>query len=590
MLPVYQAGEALRYVTEQGWQHRNSGDELCLKNCPFCGRADWRFFINNTTGLFKCHHASCDEKGNFYLLKRGMGDLDPAVRPLKLTPPAPAKKPRPLADIAKYEAALAQDQDGLRYLVERGLTIDTAQAWHLGLKQDENGVKWLMIPYVVGGQIVDVKYRSLPPAPKAYRRLGGESILFGGHELLPTKGHATLYLVEGELDALTLWQRGYRPVVSTTTGAGGFKPEWYDAIKAFDPETIIVCYDNDPAGQKGAANLIKKFDDRRVLNVELADAKDVNEFFTKHDNKDFDDLIIGAQPTEVENVYSCRSVLNDLETQLFLGSEAFEGVQSQFTDINDMIAGGYWNGQLVTLSGTSGTGKTSFVLQELHRFATQGIPSYLLCLEMPRMMIMRKLIEHRFNIPMLKLTLENVQNCRRYLEPLPLYFGDSIGDLDDVERTIRAAVKRYDLKILAFDNLNYFVRSTDRVTQEIARVTKRMKELAVDLNIPIIMIAQPRKFDDDTRIMTMNDLKDSVAVAQDSDTVILLYRRKRKTDAKDVGKSGAAFQGNQSPYTLVRVDKARYAAGGETYLYFSGDISTFRPLTPEEKDAMTNHG
>jgi replicative DNA helicase len=257
-----------------------------------------------------------------------------------------------------------------------------------------------------------------------------------------------------------------------------------------------------------------------------------------------------------------------------------------FSDVNAMISGGYWNGQLVTISGTSGTGKTSFVLQELLKMAQDGNPTYLLCLEMPVEMMLRKIISKEYGIPYLKIQQEHVQRYRPALKKLPFWMGSQGSNLDEVEKTIRQAVKRYDLKCFAFDNLNYFVRSTDNVTQEISRVTKRMKEIAVDLHIPILLIAQPRKFDDENRMMTMNDLKDASAVAQDSDSIILLYRRRIKTDVKDFGKEAAGFQGNQSPYTLLRVDKARYSTGGETYLYFDGERSTYREVTPGEMSSM----
>ena len=86
-------------------------------------------------------------------------------------------------------------------------------------------------------------------------------------------------------------------------------------------------------------------------------------------------------------------------------------------------------------------------------------------------------------------------------------------------------------------------------------------------------------------MMIGSDLKDSSALEQDSDTIMLLHRARVKTEVKDVGKS-AGFMGNRSPYCLVRVDKARYAAGGECLMHFDGARSTFRELTLGEREAM----
>jgi twinkle protein len=314
----------------------------------------WRTYINDESGLFKCHHGKCGAVGNFYTLRKHLGDL-PAADPY--VPVAVAKK-RHTAELLSFEVALEVDEDAKSYLASREIDMATAKAWHFGVKTDEHGVKWLMIPYLVNDVVGDIKYRSLPPAPKQFHRLkGGDSILFGGHQLADAQGRSTLYLVEGELDCVTLWQHGYWPAVSTTTGAGSFKVAWYDAIVAFDPKEIVICYDSDTAGQKGAEALLKKFEDRIVKNIVLPEAKDANEYFTTHSNADFDALLAAARPPELENAKSMTTVLNMLQEQLWFSANAFDGVPSMFDEVNTMIAGGYWRGQLVTISGSSGTGK-----------------------------------------------------------------------------------------------------------------------------------------------------------------------------------------------------------------------------------------
>jgi replicative DNA helicase len=589
-LPIYQTGHAETYAQSKNWKFRNSGDQLVLESCPFCNKSGYRFYINNVTGLWDCKYGSCARKGNFYQLQKELGDNEP-IRPLASQPAPPRAKRHDISAISHYIEALDKDKDAQAYLSGRGIKLETAKEWHLGVKTDDEGTKWLLIPYVRSGEILDVKYRTLPPATKRFQRKGGgESILYGQHLLDEHKHNKekTLYLVEGEIDAITMWQRGYTPVLSTTTGAGSFKPEWYNAIEAYNPQTVIICYDSDAAGQAGAERHVKKFEgeNRVVLNIVLPEAKDANEFFQTKTNEDFDRLVQSAKVQELPTALSMGSVLDLLEAQIWLSTDAFDGVPSQFSDVNAMVGGGYWNGQLVVISGTSGTGKTSYVLQDLIWMAKNGSPTFLQCLEMPNVMMMRKIIGKEYGVPMLKIQHEHIQKYRQELMKIPFYMGDKGGDIDEVEKTIRLAVKRYDLKCYALDNLNYLVRSIDHEVQEIARVTKRLKELAIELNIPIILIAQPRKFDDEARMMTKSDLKGASAIDQDADSIILLYRRRIKTEVKQFGANGGGFVGNQSPYALVRVEKARYAAGGETYLYFEGSRSTYRELTPGETDSM----
>lgn len=593
-LPRYQPGQAKAYCEGKGWKFKQTGDQLNLETCPVCGRSGWKFYISDSKGLWDDKHASCNAKGNFFTLLRDLGDLDAiAARDVshrRDKVDTPQQRRKTLGDYLPLEIALADDPDAQAYLTSRGLTLETARAWHLGVHM-KGGMKCLAIPYVVGDEIADVKYRSLPPAQKAYFRMGGgDSILFGEHLLEAAKEEErkTLYLCEGEIDALTLWQHGYWPVLSTTTGAGSFKPRWFDIIKAFNPERLVVVYDSDVAGQEGAKHVIQKFQDEFDVKNVVLPVKDSNEFFLTHANEEFDELLAAVPEEKNEYIVSLEEALDALENKLFLGETAFDGFPSQFDEINAMMAGGYWKSQLTTLSGSSGTGKTSLLLQELFWQSEQhDVSTYLICLEMPVEMMLRKLFEHRYKVPMLELTVDHVQRYRHELERFPFRMGDHIPDVKTLEKVIRTAVKRFDAQIIAFDNLNYFVRSREHQTQEIGILTKMLKTLAIELGVSIIGVAQPKKTDTEERVMTGNDLKDASAIEQDSDNIILLHRRRIGTPSKDIGKS-LGVKANKSPLTLVRVDKARYAAGGECLLFFDGAHSTYRELTVEERERIRN--
>jgi replicative DNA helicase len=158
------------------------------------------------------------------------------------------------------------------------------------------------------------------------------------------------------------------------------------------------------------------------------------------------------------------------------------------------------------------------------------------------------------------------------LADLPLCFGYNYKKctLDVVIETIRRGVRRYGFKLVVFDNLHFLARSITHQVQEVGNVSKTFKLLAEELQIPIMLIAQPRKVNDD-QVMGINDLKDSSAIGADADLVIVLYRKKMKS--KD-GTAEAAFE----PLTLVRVDASRYRAGGETLLYFDGEKSIFSEI------------
>jgi 5S rRNA maturation endonuclease (ribonuclease M5)/archaellum biogenesis ATPase FlaH len=594
VLPIYQPGAAAQYCAERGWAYKPAGDELLLDQCPFCAKK-LKFSWNNLNGAFQCFSAGCEQKGNYFTLRRDMGD--PVIMARTPEPAAPKRKHATFAHFAKFEAALLAHPEAMKYLqTERGLTVETIQKWHLGLKHEEKAehglddvdgpIDWIMIPYITKqGDIANVKYRSLPPAPKKFKRWqGGESILFGEH-LLPDKKQKCrdLFLVEGELDAITLDQYGFTPAVSTTTGAASFSARWYDLIVSSGASRLYVIYDSDIKGRQAAEKLVKKFNDdqRTVYDIVLEDAKDSNEFFLTRGKDDFKAVLDAARPAEMEYVLSPGAVLDRLEEQIFMSGNAFNGIPSIFPSLNPLIDGGYGNGFLTTIVGGPGTGKTSMILQELLAMGNLGMKTYLCELELPEEMVMRKVINHLYHVPLNGITQEHIQKYRSDIERRGLYIGRGSKDTRVLLDTMARAIRRFDLKCVAFDNIHYHIRDKQNEAAEIGILTKGLKDLGMESNIPIVALGQPKKFNRSERIIDNDDVKGSGSIEQDSDNMILMWRPTLKTKIEDFGK-GLGQKMNMSPLTLIRVAKARYSPGGETLLYFHGEIGTFRQLSEEE--------
>ncbi|MBU2054403.1 MAG: toprim domain-containing protein [Proteobacteria bacterium] len=98
-----------------------------------------------------------------------------------------------------------------------------------------------------------------------------------------------------------------QPAVGITTGAGSFDPEWIDKLQAV--KKIILCYDPDEAGQKGAREAARRLGYDRCFNVVFPDGRDVNEYFNAdHDLFDFQNLVHGVSPVFVSNPEALRVI------------------------------------------------------------------------------------------------------------------------------------------------------------------------------------------------------------------------------------------------------------------------------------------
>ena len=163
------------------------------------------------------------------------------------------------------------------WLNDRGISDSVLEEFEIGW----DGTHIVLPVHDRQGKTLFNKYRRDPAVeegPKYRYDKGSASSLYGlkAIEARPHLSH--VYIVEGELDALALISKGIL-AVSSTGGAGTWKPEWFEEL----PESISVCYDNDPAGFKGAFNIYAMNPSVRMvwLPKEIGEHGDVTDYFMK---------------------------------------------------------------------------------------------------------------------------------------------------------------------------------------------------------------------------------------------------------------------------------------------------------------------
>ena len=473
---------------------------------------------------------------------------------------------------------LLKDPEALDYVTKaRGISEDTLKHFKLGFEVDDGtGVRWLTIPHYEKGKLVNIKSRRLPPIPpdvkKRFKRVEGcRSILFNG-DILQDQSEE-IFIAEGELDAITLWDRGIKNVVSGTTGAGSFEASWIDALARV--KKVFILYDPDETGQRGARELARRLGYDRAFNVLMPYDYDLNDFFVAgFEARDFRNLIKEARQFDIAGILSFREGLEDFRKGIEKGTEE-TGLRTGWHSVDSIIKTGFMPGELGVLSAPPKIGKSSFGLQITTYSASQGIPSLFFCLEMRPRKLIEKIVQCFTRRE--KLGASEIQKAEEHFKDKPLYLGYSHRKpaLDEIMDTLKAAVRRYGLKFLCFDHLHFLCRSITNQTQEVGLAVQNFKFLAEEMEIPILLIAQPRKIQTDA-IMTAMDLKDSSSIFSDCDHLIILHRQRTGSKGSKDMEQGSQLQ-NQAfePVTLVRVEASRYNPGGETLLYFHGECSRF---------------
>jgi replicative DNA helicase len=216
------------------------------------------------------------------------------------------------------------------------------------------------------------------------------------------------------------------------------------------------------------------------------------------------------------------------------------------------------------------------------------------CLEMGVSELVQHVLCAHYALTEEQITPKMIAKARVELGDWPLFLGSNprATGRTEVMDLLAQAVRRYGLRLVAFDNLHMMARSIEHRTEEIGVLTKSFKLFAAEHELPVILIAQPRKLGTGL-VMTPWDLKDSSDIFSDADQIIILHREMigATRDHKAVVNAQNADPETMSPVTLVRLAKARHRPQRDGLLYFEGAQHRFREIEKSELPTRgTRHG
>ena len=229
------------------------------------------------------------------------------------------------------------------------------------------------------------------------------------------------------------------------------------------------------------------------------------------------------------------------------------GVETGFEDL-DRLTTGFHKSDLVILAARPAMGKTAMALNAIwHASGQKGMPVAIFSLEMSKEQLVQRLISQITRIPAQALRSGNVRAedwpklVRGVAEVsrAPIWIDDTAGvTLMEIRAKVRRLASQLNargegpLALVVVDYLQLMVgqgnRSENR-QQEIAEISRGLKVLARDLDVPVLAIAQLSRAVEqrhDKRPL-LSDLRDSGAIEQDADMVMFLYRDEYYNPASD---------------------------------------------------------
>lgn len=212
------------------------------------------------------------------------------------------------------------------------------------------------------------------------------------------------------------------------------------------------------------------------------------------------------------------------------------GIKTGFTFI-DRLTGGLQGGELIIIAARPGQGKTTLAMNICNNVAARRMPVSFLSLEMNDWALRVRMICSMAQVDSAKVRAAELSDqdkiayrrCAEAMAKYPLHINDnSRTTLRAFKSQARRLVKREGVKLLVIDYLQLMETGERDESRRIAidKISRNLKTLASDLNVPIICLSQlNRESDKDKRRPRLSDLKESGAIEQDADMVWLLYQK-----------------------------------------------------------------
>lgn len=334
--------------------------------------------------------------------------------------------------------------------------------------------------------------------------------------------------------------------------------------------------------------IIQKYIQRRLIEISsetikeaFEDTTDVFDLLDSAESKIYDlsDNTLRKQSGNMLNLVN--QAIKDIENAKNAGN-GIRGVTTGFMDL-DKITQGWQKSDLIILAARPSMGKTAFALNMARNAAIAGKPIAFFSLEMSSIQLVTRLISSETDITADKLRTGNLEQYewdRLYnrvtnLTNAKLFIDDTPQlSIFELRAKCRRLKEQHDIQMIFIDYLQLMTAKGDKGfsrEQEISTISRSLKSLAKELNIPVLALSQLSRQVESrpgSKKPILSDLRESGAIEQDADVVVFIYRPEYYGLTEDEGV-------NTKNLAVISIAKHRNGKLGEVNLRFNGMFTRF---------------
>lgn len=314
------------------------------------------------------------------------------------------------------------------------------------------------------------------------------------------------------------------------------------------------------------------------------------------ESNDVDDLLQEAEGKLFEisqrnvkkDVTQIDPVISDAVRQMQIAqnrASGLSGLETGFHEL-DKVTSGWQNSDLIIIAARPAMGKTALVLSMAKNMAVNyNTPLAIFSLEMSNLQLVNRLISNVAEIPGNKIKSGDLSQMEwqqlfariKYLSGAPIFIDDTPAlSIFELRTKARRLVREHNIKMIIIDYLQLMNASGMKYgsrEQEVSMISRSLKQLAKELNIPIIALSQLNRSVEsrtDGKRPQLSDLRESGAIEQDADIVCFIHRPEYYT------RSGQDAEGNDiRGLAEFIIAKHRSGAVCDVPLHFRAEFARF---------------